>query len=148
MDLRAGLGYNAPADYGEAGLFGWEPTLRHVMANTGSVNKAGRLLLLYLLREHEVLGDEVSQSEIARWFNVNRSTIHKDLRVMDDVLAVYRELLATQPWVDSRDASDVVARALDKMQGDGAMKVPVSEKDAHRDFAPAAWTDSRVRVTP
>ena len=34
------------------------------MAKTRSISKAGRLLLLYMLREHEILGDELSLSLI------------------------------------------------------------------------------------
>ena len=46
------------------------------MAKTRSVSKNGRLLLLYLLWEYELLGDEQSKAEIAGWFDVNRSTAH------------------------------------------------------------------------
>ena len=64
-----------------------------------TVSKAGRLLLLYLLRDRGLLGDEVSQSDLARWLQVNRSTIHKDLKTIDDVVELYRDLETTQPWV-------------------------------------------------
>ena len=66
---------------------------------TRATSKAGRLLLLYLLREAGVLDDEVKRSDVARWLGVDRSTITKDLHVMADVLASYAELQASQPWV-------------------------------------------------
>lgn len=66
---------------------------------TRATSKAGRLLLLYLLREAGLLDDEVRRSDVARWLGVNRSTITKDLRVMAEVLTSYAELQATQPWV-------------------------------------------------
>ncbi len=64
-----------------------------------TVSKAGRLLLLYLLRDRSLLGDDVSQSDLARWLGVNRSTVHKDMKAIDEVVELYRELETTQPWV-------------------------------------------------
>lgn len=66
---------------------------------TRATKKAGRLLLLHLLREAGVIGDEASQSEIARWLGVNRSTVYKDLKAIDEALRLFKELEATQPWV-------------------------------------------------
>ena len=78
-----------------------------------TVSKAGRLLLLYLLRDRGLLGDDVSQSDLARWLGVNRSTVHKDLKAIDGVIELYRELETTQPWIkrfySTAEAADLLS---------------------------------------
>jgi hypothetical protein len=78
---------------------------------TTHTTKAGRMLLLYLLREDGVLND-VTQAEIARWLNRNRSTIHKDLDAIDATLTTYRQLLAEQPWVQRWWSTSEIAGVL------------------------------------
>lgn len=63
-----------------------------------TTSKAGRLLLLYLLREAGVIDGQTLQA-IGDVLSVNRSTILRDLRVLDQVEAEYRRLLAVQPWL-------------------------------------------------
>lgn len=65
---------------------------------TRVTTKAGRLLLLYRLREAGVLGDDHTLQEIGDALGVNRSTILRDLRVLDRVEEEYRRLVAEQPW--------------------------------------------------
>jgi len=60
--------------------------------------KAGRLVLLLRLREAGVLENQTLQA-LAEVLGTNRSTILRDLRVLDEVEAEYRRLMATQPWV-------------------------------------------------
>lgn len=79
---------------------------------TRTTSKAARLLLLYLLRESGALGDEVRNADVARWLGVNRSTVGKDLRVLDEVLTAWRELQATQPWVRRFYSTSETAEAL------------------------------------
>lgn len=78
---------------------------------TTHTTKAGRMLLLYLLRQDGVL-DDVTQADVARWLEVNRSTIHKDLAAIDETLATYRELLAAQPWLRRWYSTSETAEAL------------------------------------
>lgn len=79
---------------------------------TRATSKAARLLLLYLLRESGALGDEVRNADVARWLGVNRSTVGKDLRVLDEVLTAWRKLQATQPWVRRFYSTSETAEAL------------------------------------
>lgn len=60
--------------------------------------KAGRLLLLMRLRDDHVLDDRTLQ-EIGDVLGVDRSTVLRDLREVDEVEEAYRHLMATQPWV-------------------------------------------------
>lgn len=62
-------------------------------------SKAARLLLLYLLRNDGVLNYRGARSDVARWLGVNRSTITRDLRELDKMLAIYGDLAARQPWI-------------------------------------------------
>jgi excisionase family DNA binding protein len=94
-----------------------------------TVSKAGRLLLLYLLRDRGLLGDEVSQSDLARWLQVNRSTIHKDLKTIDEVVALYHDLETIQPWVkrfySTTEVADLLGlshEAVLRLIQDGAVK--------------------------
>ena len=73
--------------------------------------QTGRLPKLCLLWKCGLLIDQLIQAEIGRWLDVNHSKVHSDLRVLDDVLAVYREMLATRPWVrrpDGRAEADLL----------------------------------------
>lgn len=117
---------------------------------TRAVSKASRLLLLHLLREAGVIGDEATQSDIARWLGVNRSTVHKDLRAIDAAIALYRELEASQPWVrryystsetavelglDHRTALAMIAGGVihgEQTTDRGSWRVPVAEVDRWR----------------
>ena len=63
-----------------------------------TISKAGRLMLLLRLRDAGVLEDQTLQA-IGDELGVNRSTILRDLRVLDQVEAEYRRLMAEQPWV-------------------------------------------------
>lgn len=63
-------------------------------------SKAARLLLLHLLRTDGVIEYRGARSDVARWLGVNRSTITKDFRELDRVLAIYRDLAARQPWLE------------------------------------------------
>lgn len=65
---------------------------------TNTTTKAGRLLLLYRLREAGVLDGRTLQS-VGDVLGVNRSTILRDLRVLDQVETEYQRLLAEQPWL-------------------------------------------------
>lgn len=78
---------------------------------TTHTTKAGRMLLLYLLKQDGVLG-EATQADIARWLGVNRSTIHKDLDAIETTLATYRALLAAQPWLRRWYSTSETAEAL------------------------------------
>ena len=62
-------------------------------------SKAARLLLLYLLRNDGVIEYRGARADIARWLGVNRSTITRDLRELDKMLAIYGDLAARQPWI-------------------------------------------------
>ena len=64
---------------------------------TNTTTKAGRLLLLHRLREAGVIEGRTLQ-EIGDALGVNRSTILRDLRVLDQVEAEYQRLMAEQPW--------------------------------------------------
>ncbi|MCP4541797.1 MAG: helix-turn-helix domain-containing protein [Chloroflexi bacterium] len=64
-----------------------------------TTSKAGRLLLLYRLREAGVIGDDNTLQEIGNALGVNRSTILRDLAVIDQVEAEYTLLMASQPWM-------------------------------------------------
>ena len=59
--------------------------------------KAGRLLFLYRLREEGILDDK-SLSDIAGPLGVERSTILRDLRTLDQVEEEYTRWMAVQPW--------------------------------------------------
>lgn len=63
-------------------------------------SKAGRLLLLHLLRSDGVMDHYGAASDVARWLGVNRSTICRDLREVDRVIAIYNDLAARQPWIE------------------------------------------------
>jgi len=63
-------------------------------------SKAGRLLLLYLLRSNDLISYRGAQTDIADFLGVNRSTICKDLRELDRVIAIYTDLAARQPWLE------------------------------------------------
>ena len=62
-----------------------------------TTSKAGRLILLLRLRDAGVLEDQALQA-IGDVLGVNRSTILRDLRVLDQVEVEYRRLMAEQPW--------------------------------------------------
>ena len=62
-------------------------------------SKAARLLLLYLLRADDVLNYRGARSDVAAWLGVHRSTITRDLRELDKMLAIYGDLAARQPWI-------------------------------------------------
>lgn len=62
-------------------------------------SKAGRLLLLHLLRTNGVLNYRGAQADVAKWLHVNRSTICRDMREIDRITAIYQDLAARQPWV-------------------------------------------------
>jgi hypothetical protein len=63
-----------------------------------TTSKAGRLLLLYRLREAGVIGEENTLQEIGDALGVDRSTILRDLELLDQVEAEYTRLMALQPW--------------------------------------------------
>ena len=63
-----------------------------------TISKAGRLVLLLRLRDAGVLEDQTLQA-IGDVLGVNRSTILRDLRVLDQVEAEYQRLIAEQPWL-------------------------------------------------
>lgn len=68
-------------------------------------SKAGRLLLLYLLRSNDLISYRGAQTDIADFLGVNRSTICKDLRELDRVIAIYTDLAARQQWLDRSERS-------------------------------------------
>ena len=61
-------------------------------------SKAGRLVLLMRLRGAGVLEGQTLQA-IGDVLGVERSTIMRDLRVLDQVEEEYQQLMALQPWV-------------------------------------------------
>lgn len=63
-----------------------------------TLTKAGRMLLLHRLQEHEAL-DDLTLQAMGEILGVNRSTILRDLRELDQVEAEYNRLMARQPWV-------------------------------------------------
>jgi len=63
-----------------------------------TISKAGRLVLLLRLREAGVLEDQTLQS-IGDAVGVNRSTILRDMQVLDQVEEEYQRLMAEQPWL-------------------------------------------------
>jgi hypothetical protein len=64
-----------------------------------SRSKSGRLLLLHRLREADVIDrEEQSLQEIGDALGVDRATILRDFRVLDQVEAEYERLMAIQPW--------------------------------------------------
>ena len=63
-----------------------------------TTSKAGRLVLLLRLRDAGVLEDQTLQA-IGDVLGVNRSTIPRDLRVLDQVEEEYQRLMAGQPWL-------------------------------------------------
>lgn len=63
-------------------------------------SKAGRLLLLHLLRTNGVLNYRGAQADVAKWMHVNRSTICRDMREIDRIMAIYQDLAARQPWME------------------------------------------------
>lgn len=69
------------------------------MTLTKPITKAGRLLLLYRLREAGVTEGKTLQ-HIGDILGVNRSTILRDLRVLDQVEDEYRRLMQEQPWLN------------------------------------------------
>lgn len=73
--------------------------------------KAGRLMLLYHLRRDGVI-DDLTLQEIGDALGVNRSTILRDLRDLDDVEAEYRHLMASQPWLQREFSTAEVAASL------------------------------------
>ena len=117
---------------------------------TRNTTKAGRLALIMELQRAGLIGDEVSQADLARWLGVNRSTIHKDLAVIVQAQAVAAELLATQPWAVRYYSTSETAEALGldydtalaMIAGDvihaeragerGQWRVPVAEVDRWR----------------
>lgn len=56
------------------------------------------MLLLLRLQEQGVLNDLTLQA-IGDVFDVNRSTIHRDLEDLDEVKEEYNRLMARQPWI-------------------------------------------------
>jgi len=62
-----------------------------------TITKAARLLLLWRLREDAVLVGQTLQA-VGDILHVNRSTVLRDLRLLDQVQAEYERLLAAQPW--------------------------------------------------
>ncbi len=62
-----------------------------------ALTKAGRLLVLLRLRQQGSL-DGVTLQEIADQFGVNRSTIMRDLREIDQAEAEYQRIKNLQPW--------------------------------------------------
>ena len=60
-------------------------------------SKAGRLVLLLRLRDAGVLEGQTLQA-IGDVLGVNRSTILRDLEVLDQVEEEYQRLMAEQPW--------------------------------------------------
>ena len=60
-------------------------------------SKAGRLVLLLRLRDAGVL-ESKSVRAIADWLGVGRSTIFRDLTVLDQVDAAYQQLQRDRPW--------------------------------------------------
>jgi excisionase family DNA binding protein len=63
-----------------------------------TISKAGRLVLLLRLRDAGVLEDQTLQA-IGGVLGVNRSTILRDLLVLDQVEEEYRRMMAEQPWL-------------------------------------------------
>ena len=64
---------------------------------TKPVTKAGRLLLLYRLREEGVL-DGMTLQVIGDTLGVNRSTVLRDLRDLEQAESEFHRLAATLPW--------------------------------------------------
>lgn len=104
-----------------------------------TVSKAGRLLLIYLLRDRGLLGDEVSQSDLARWLEVNRSTIHKDLKTIDEVVELYQELETTQPWVKRFYSTAEAADLLGLSQDAVLMLIQEGKIEATHDGTSLPW---------
>lgn len=62
-------------------------------------SKAARLLLLYLLQRDGVLNYRGARADVARWLGIHRSTVTRDLRELDKMIAAYADLAARQPWI-------------------------------------------------
>jgi hypothetical protein len=89
---------------------------------TMPITRAGRLLLLYRLQEAGLLRGQTSQV-IADHLGVDRSTIIRDLQVLDLVEEEYERLMAERPWLEPsptevlRDAGYVEAKELAATSG-------------------------------
>jgi excisionase family DNA binding protein len=62
-----------------------------------TTTKAGRLVLLWRLRQEGVLEGRTLQA-LGDLLGVDRSTIMRDLREVDRVEAEYKRLMAARPW--------------------------------------------------
>ena len=76
-----------------------------------TISKAGRLMLLYRMREAGIT-DDLTLQDMGEALGVNRSTIMRDLRELDEVEAEYRHLIATQPWVQREFSTSEFAHVI------------------------------------
>lgn len=76
-----------------------------------TTTKAGRLMLLHHLSSDGIT-DDLTLQELGDALGVNRSTILRDLRELDDVEAEYHRLMATQPWLQREFGTAEVSEAL------------------------------------
>lgn len=112
---------------------------------TTHTTKAGRMLLLYLLRQDGVMG-EATQADIARWLGVNRSTIHKDLDAIDETIEHYRALLAAQPWLRRWYSTSETAEALGLSYDTALAMIAGGVISAERENQRAQWRVSVAEV--
>ena len=94
-----------------------------------TVAKAARLVLLHMLREGGALDADARRADLARLLGVNRSTITKDIRELDQALALYHELAAQQGWLrryystsQAADALGLPERIVRDMAGCGVLE--------------------------
>lgn len=73
--------------------------------------KAARLMLLSRLRDKGVL-DGQSLQAIGDVLGVSKSTISRDLQLLEQVEAEYKRLLAVQPWLKRELTTTEFARAI------------------------------------
>jgi excisionase family DNA binding protein len=103
-----------------------------------ALTKAGRMLL-HRLQEHGVL-DDLTLQTIGEVLGVNRSTILRDPRELDQVQAEYQRLMARQPWIrrelttaDFAQEIDASADTVRAMIRDGLIE---ARKDGNRWMIP------------
>lgn len=63
-----------------------------------TISKAARLMILHRLRADGLL-DDLTLQAIGDAFGLNRSTVMRDLRDLDQVEEEYERLMKGQPWV-------------------------------------------------